>query len=346
MSDFIGNFIGGAVQPASSGVYNLFQQYFHRSVNSWPRSGIGGLGGDVSALQPGNGYTYHTFTQPGTFYATVQINAEILIVGGGGGAGSWGGGGGGGVFYHSSWPLVIGTYTVGVGTSGAGATPAPTNASPGGNSTFVGAGFTATALGGGAGSTGNGAGGAMGSVAGTPTGWGTWSPTDTALQPTQPQPGVPPGYFQSGYKCGNWAYYSAGGAGGAGGSGSNATATGYRDYTNTPSPGGVGLQYPQFAGPLIGLPSLGPLNGYFAGGGGSGSGRDGWVLNAGTSQVGTGGLGGGGNGGAHSGTAAIDNATPGLTNTGGGGGGGSTYPSSFPGRPGGSGIVIIRYKLT
>lgn len=345
MTDFIGNFIGTSIQPATSGVHNLFQQYFHRSLNTWPLSGIGATGGNINALQPGNGYTYHTFTSPGSFITTTPLSVEILIVGGGGGAGSWGGGGSGGVFYHPSWPLSTGTYTVGIGSSGIGATPAPVDATPGGNSTFVGPGFTATALGGGAGSVGLGTGGAMGFVFGTPTGWGTWAPIDHAKQPTQPQPGVPPGYSQSGYKCGNGAYYSGGGAGGAGGAGSNATATGYTNGTNTPSPGGVGVQYPQFAGPLIGLPSLGPLNGYFAGGGGSGSGRDGWVNNAGTSQVGTGGSGGGGNGGAHNGTAAIDNATPGLTNTGGGGGGGSTFPASFPGRPGGSGIVIIRYRL-
>jgi hypothetical protein len=34
--------------------------------------------------------------------------------------------------------------------------------------------------------------------------------------------------------------------------------------------GGAGLQYPQFTGTLIGVPSLEPLSGYFAGGGGGG----------------------------------------------------------------------------
>ena len=33
----------------------------------------------------------------------------------------------------------------------------------------------------------------------------------------------------------------------------------------------VGKQYPAFTGPLIGVPALAPLNGYFAGGGGGGS---------------------------------------------------------------------------
>jgi len=44
-------------------------------------------GGNVSALEPGNGYKYHTFTSPGTFTVsgTPNITAEILVVAGGGG---------------------------------------------------------------------------------------------------------------------------------------------------------------------------------------------------------------------------------------------------------------------
>ena len=60
-------------------------------------------GGNVDALQPGNGYTYHTFTSSGAFTITGAENKtfEILLVaaGGAGGArnngGSDGGGGGG-----------------------------------------------------------------------------------------------------------------------------------------------------------------------------------------------------------------------------------------------------------
>jgi hypothetical protein len=302
------------------------------------------IGGNVSALEPGNGYMYHTFTSPGYLETTYSSkNVEILLVGGGGGSGSWGGGGAGGLLYHDSLILTNNVYTITIGSGGIGADVS--SAAPGNDTTFVGPTFTATAKGGGAGSAGTGQGGSMGSVFGTPTGWGTWSPTDTAIQPTQPQPGVPAGYLQYGFKCGNGAYYSMGGGGGAGAAGPNATASAYTNGTNTPTPGGVGRQYPQFVGSLIGVPSLSPHNGYFAGGGGSGSGRDGWVNNAGTNTVGTGGLGGGGNGGAHNGGSAIDNHTAGSTNTGGGGGGASSFPQSLPGKSGGSGIVIIRYLL-
>jgi hypothetical protein len=310
--------------------------------------GFSATGGNVDALAPGNGYIYHTFTSPGTFTVQEPVTVEILLVGGGGGSGSWGGGGGGGLFYHDNWNLLVNAYTVTIGGGGAAAiSPTPNIATSGQDTTFVGPTFTATAKGGGAGSVapgaGAGQGGSMGSVFGTSTGWGTFSPTDTAIQPTQPQPGVPAGYLQYGFKCGNGAYYSMGGAGGAGAAGPNATATGYTNGTNNPTPGGVGRQYPQFVGSLIGVPSLSPHNGYFGGGGGSGSGRDGWVNNAGTSIVGTGGLGGGGNGGAHNGSSAIDNHTAGSINTGGGGGGASSFPQSFSGKSGGSGIVIIRY---
>ena len=39
-------------------------------------------GGNVSALAPGNGYKYHTFTSPGTFTVSSLLTIEVLVVGG------------------------------------------------------------------------------------------------------------------------------------------------------------------------------------------------------------------------------------------------------------------------
>ena len=62
-------------------------------------------------------------------------------------------------------------------------------------------------------------------------------------------------------------------------------------------------------------------------------------------QASPGGTGGGGNGGTNAG----DNAVPGTVNTGGGGGGGAykNQPGVYerPGRPGGTGIVMVAYPV-
>ena len=42
-------------------------------------------GGDIDALEPGNGYAYHTFTNPGTFTVGSDLTLEFMIIGGGGG---------------------------------------------------------------------------------------------------------------------------------------------------------------------------------------------------------------------------------------------------------------------
>ena len=263
-------------------------------------------GGNVSALEPGNGYKYHTFTSPGTFTVTSgNKNLEFLVVGGGGAGGQGAGGGGaGGLVYSSSYPITPGPYSVTVGPGG------PVNAVAGSDSSLVIGGNTITGKGGGGGPGGSGSGGAGGSSGGP------------ATQPAQPT-----------FGCLVLNYGNAGGNApgvndGAGGGGADGGGT-----PGNGGPGGAGRQYPQFTGPLIGVPSLAPLSGYFAGGGG-GCFRDG-------SPGGTGGFGGGGNG-----TTGFPvpggNAT---TNSGGGGGGGGTQSGvgNSPGGSGGSGIVIIRY---
>jgi len=103
--------------------------------------------------------------------------------------------------------------------------------------------------------------------------------------------------------------------GGGGGGGAN-TAGGNAD----PGSGGAGKQWLD--------------ENYYAGGGGGAWGTD-------IGPATPGGIGGGGAG-------AWDDATiePGATNTGGGGGGSRSFNTATVGRPGGSGIVIVRYPDT
>ena len=80
-------------------------------------------GGDVAdTFAPGNGYAYHTFSQPGSFTVSGGTgNIEILIVGGGGAGGYRisGGGGAGGLLYGTIYVQAGETYTVEVGRGGA-----------------------------------------------------------------------------------------------------------------------------------------------------------------------------------------------------------------------------------
>ena len=87
-----------------------------------PAGPFSATGGDVAnALEPGNGYKYHTFTSPGTFVVPQSGTVEILLVAGGGAGGYRiaGGGGAGGVLYGTT-TLIIGTYNVTVGKGGYG----------------------------------------------------------------------------------------------------------------------------------------------------------------------------------------------------------------------------------
>lgn len=273
-------------------------------------------GGDVNALAPGNGYKYHTYTSTGpatfTISGGLSKNIEILIVAGGGGGGNTlgGGGGAGGLLYGTIPNLGPGTYNVTVGSGGTGATSRTVQGGVGTPSTFNDGSTTHTALGGGGSNSyqttgpeagGSGAGGRCSRPGGSAT---------------QPSSGPLTGYGSNGgdgAACDN----GGGGGGGAGGQG----------YNNPNANGGVGRQYPAFTGPLIGIPSLAPLSGYFAGGGG------------GSNSTGTGGLGGGGNG-----VGGGSTGGNGTTNSGGGGGGGGWSPDSNGGN-GGPGIVVIRYAV-
>ncbi len=217
-------------------------------------------GGNQEAIIPGNGYVYHTFTStgPGTFTVTSPnlSSVDILMIGGGGRAVN-GGGGAGALIYKTNVPVSAQAYTVTIGAGG-GPVSAPFNgpAGPyppgeGGPSTALGY----TAAGGGHGGVhnqngmhgdpgGSGGGGAPrngGGTAGNPgTGSGDSGGTNGSVSPNN-------GWGNNGGQAhaSNPGGYGGGG-GGAGGNGSN----------NAQGAAGAGLAYPEFAGPLLNVPSL------------------------------------------------------------------------------------------
>jgi len=313
-----------------AGILDLFTNgYFQRQGNIFNAPGdapFSASGGDVDGLAPGNGYKYHTFTTPGpsTFVISSSITVDILMVGGGGSGGGFGGGGGaGGLIYYPNAPLTSGTYPISIGAGG-GISPQV----PGSDTTF---GTNPSpqylvAKGGGKGSSA----GIAADVGGS-GGGASRDPTTGANANQSSQPGNS-GTYGYGTSGGNSQYVGGGDTRGGGGGGAGASGN---PGNSSDGKGGAGRQYPEFTGPLIGVPSLAPLNGYFAGGGGGG--REPAPSPA------TGGLGGGGNGGKGPGS-ATGTGSPGVTNSGGGGGGGGSIEGlGYPGGSGGSGIVIIRY---
>ena len=236
---------------------------------------------------------------------------EALVVAGGGGAGSGAGthgAGAGGVIYNSAFSVTPGsTYTVTVGAGGAGGIFVATNVagSPGGNSVFG----SLTAIGGGASGADRaylGANGNGGSGAG---GGGT----GTAGQGNN-------GGAASGYGS---PYYPGSGGGGAGGVG----LVGWQNSNNSTARSGDG-------GPGLPFNITGNLEYYAGGGAGS-------INQADTASIvsGRGGIGGGGN--------AIGNGDgqSGAPNTGGGGAGGGYSGNYKSGGAGGSGVIVIRYRV-
>ena len=286
---------------------------------------FGASGGNVDGLEPGNGYAYHTFTSPGQLIVDgAPKTVDILMVGGGGHGGGFGGGGGaGGLIYYPNMELGPGIHAVSIGDGSTA--PGP---SAGGDTTFAASPspYYLIAKGGGYGAGAGQVGGDGGS-----SGGGSRAPTaaGTATQPTQPGNSATYGFGTAGGtgEYGDGGNTKAGGGGGAGGAGTP---------QGSGSAGGVGKQYPAFTGPLIGVPALAPLNGYFAGGGGGGSEPSGPAA---------GGAGGGGAGGKGPG-AATGTGSDAVTNSGGGGGGGGSIPGlGYPGGDGGPGILVVRYTV-
>lgn len=290
-----------------------FRSRFGRTGNRASRplfTGFSATGGNLAdGLAPGNGYKYHTFGSPGTFtVSSGTTNIEVLLVAGGGGGGDGGGGqggggGAGGVRYYSSLPISPGPYSITVGPEGNGASAFNSPGTAGTPSTA----FGKTATGGGHSNYAystviNGGSGGGQSNQLPSAGTGNAGGNDPLANPVSE---------------GN-----SGGSGGGGGAGD----------AGQPTRGGNGLQFPNFTGPLIGVPALAPLSGYYGGGGGSGFE---------SSNSTPGGLGGGGNGASRYAPNGIVN-TPGVQYSGGGGGGTSTSGTTSA-KPGGKGIVVIRY---
>ena len=277
----------------------------------------------ASGLEPGNGYVYHTFSGPGTFTVEEAGQAEIMVLGGGGGGAGHaasGGGGAGGMAVAHEQPLTIGSYSITVGGGGSNG-PQHNLSYSGADSVFSGNGVTITGQGGGgAGAYGQGqTGGCAGGAAGYPSWYGgqasqtVWGATNN------------PSYTKNFGAHGGYRWYGqfhcGSGGGGTQQAGENAPSASGMGH------GGDGMQWPQFDGPLIGMPGLG--NGGYFGGGGAGGG---WSENASTRA---GGLGGGGRGNA---------PIAGQAHLGAGGGGANGYYYTNTGQGGGAGIVVIRYN--
>jgi hypothetical protein len=302
--------------PLTTGVIQAIirevsQQRVGRGRYAGSGGGFSATGGNIAdGLTPGNGYKYHTFSSTANFTVTGSGNIEVLMVAGGGGGGdggggNGGGGGAGGLRYYPSLPVSSGTYLISVGGGG---NAASSFAAPGTAGTPTTA-FGKTATGGGhpnynySSVNNGGSGGSTGYN--VSVGSGNAGGNDPQASPiSEGNPGGP------------------GGGGGAGDAGQ-------------PSRGGNGLQFSNFTGPLIGIPALAPLSGYYSGGGGSGFE---------SSNSTPGGLGGGGNGASRYPGNGINN-TAGTQYSGGGGGGTSTNGTT-PAKAGGSGLVVIRYLAT
>jgi hypothetical protein len=293
---------------------------------SWVQLVNSSLGGVVTTYTvSATTYMVHTFKTSGTFFPSISVNVDYLVVGGGGGGGGWAGGGGGAGGFLTGTGLAVTpqSYTVSVGGGGQGSTPNiyPTyNITSGDNSYFS----SITAYGGGSGATQFAVSGDGASSGGTKH---TGSPGNL----------VPTGQGNIGGTGLGSTPYLGGGGGGKGTAGFNGAST-------TAGIGGTGEDqvmglnaadsYTLLTNAGVGHVVSGAR--YFSGGGGGGNGA------SGTNSA-AGGIGGGGAGG--------DDGIgiSGTANTGGGGGGaGSTSTSGVDqkgGGNGGSGIVIIRYAI-
>ena len=274
-------------------------------------------GGTISTVvENGIRYRVHTFTSSGTLTVLSAGKMEVLSVAGGGGGGTYAagaGGGAGGLILNTDYSVTTGSKTVTVGGGGAGGDwGGTTNASQGSNTVFdnltsIGGGRAGAGWAGQAGGNG-GSGGGGGGYDGTQGTYTTAGGTGTVGQ---------------GHNGGLGRGIS--GNRGAGGGGGGAGAPGGDSTTNSSGDGGNGKQI-----------SINGTATYYAGGGGGGD--------YGSANGGQGGLGGGGNvsGGNGSGVPGGN----GGTNTGGGGGGSRSATSdSWNGGNGGSGIVIVRYRI-
>ena len=274
-----------------------------------------GEGGEVTFVGD-NKDAVHTFTATGdnTFELFSEQEVWFLVVGGGGAGGNdcAGGGGAGGFVESNSVVLAAGTYTV---TVGAGGQPTSGNGGSGGDSAISNGGVEIVRA------IGGGGGGAWAVCSGSSGGSGGGATKNGG----NPGAGVPGQGNAGGYST---TYNRPNGGGGAGAAGG--IATGNKNAGKS-GDGGDGL-----------ASSISGVSTYYAGGGGGGGYNN---------NPGNGGLGGGGNGADTLAVASRQAATlpdgrnqydaeAGVDGLGGGGGGGNN--DDHAGRPGGSGVVVIR----
>ena len=335
---------------------------------------------------PGDGYTYHTFTNPGQLIApgnaTDRVCDILVVAGGGGGGAHYGAGGGAGgvalgigiTLTAAAFPFPVGVGTGGIAANREGSSSFFDAGIPGGNSHFgqPGTGIAgqpdyilAKGGGGGGGSyyshpDGSGPGRPGGSAGGASGG------DDPPADATADQPGTNPSPFITDYgRKGGWSTptggYAPSGGGGAGAAGANIDGD-----EEGGGDGGNGIAIPQFphvktgVAPLIpesyefqlGGPTTFQQSGYAGGGGGSR-----YSNLADPDRNCLGGAGGGGFGtlsktgdGAGQKPDGLPNSeTQGLDYTGSGGGGHKPTTNSGVSRQlgrGGHGVVIIRYQDT
>lgn len=318
---------------------NVVESYHGASAGWLTLSNVFAAEGGSTSTYTSGGITYkvHTFTSSAAFAVTSGSNTvDVLVVAGGGGGGAHaapGGGGAGGLIYRPSLAVVTGTYAIVVGGGGAGGRyqNGATVGGRGGDSTA----FGLTAKGGGAGVIWD-AGSADdalvqgGSSAGYGDGGGV---TGGYYGPTQPSQSGDSGTYGFGNGGGvgyNTNPYPGGGGGGAGAGGQS------YPNTSTAGNGGIGRAY-DITGTSV----------YYAGGGQAGA----WAnVTFNTNPAGGGGRGdaadGSGSGTSNRGFSGYSAGADGTANTGGGGGGaGRTGGQLSYGGNGGSGIVIVRYRI-
>ena len=316
-----------------------------------------------------DGYRVHAFTSSGTLHIpSGDLKVDILLVGGGGGGGqdNAGAGGAGGLVIRPGLRLQSTRYAITIGSGGLGCRhqnngpaatagedtkiethpiatgPQQTVNDPNYASNFGEA--ILVAKGGGNGNSGGNASGVTppngGSGGGGASEGSHPSVGGTQIQQYQTSGSGESATYGFGNNGGNGVSDGGGGGGGAGDPGQNGNVT----FSGSGGNGGDGKCSASFSGLEANFADMfGTRYGeiideeaWFAGGGG-GANRNGV-----TSGFATGGKGGGG-------TAGSTNATngDGLPNTGGGGAGAfwHTYGYNLWGGDGGSGIVLLRYKL-
>jgi len=332
----------------------------------WEEHNVGDLGNPLFTSATGGTITtsgdfkIHSFTGDGCFVVSTlgnsptiptggPTNVDYLVVAGGGGGGmnSGGGGGAGGLRISSNFPITSTTYPITVGGGGAGRTANNWgHGSNGSDSIFS----TITSSGGGGGGSNtttpalprspNNAGAAGGSGGGH--GAAVPGPSTKAAgntPPVSPSQGSPGG-SGSGNAAPN---YAGGGGGGSGTAGSNSSPTnggaGGAGTDITPIFGTAPQPFYIANGSNAGASTCG----VFAGGGGGGVGASCQIFPGSPPSLGgSGGTGGGGNGVV---PLVPGSGGSGVANTGGGGGGAGFTPGGYVSKPGGKGIVIIRYKF-